>query len=138
MTAARCYSPGPFGRSIERCVIANKTDKRRNKRATKREAVGVGRPAAPDDAPLSPPFGYTLAGDGETLAPADDELEVVARIRELSKKRLKIKEIVAKLTEEELTCRGAAWDGRQVSRILRRRVDEVEGHSAKHGGFRRK
>ncbi|MFT7582369.1 MAG: hypothetical protein ACI9MR_004051 [Myxococcota bacterium] len=104
--------------------------KKSNKQAKQRAARTAQRDAATNPSsldgiaqPMSPPYGYTQ-GDDETLTPNEAEVEVITQIRELSEKRLSVKGIVAKLTAEELDCRGAAWDEKHVKQILRRNYEK--------------
>lgn len=78
------------------------------------------------EAPLDPPYGYKREGEGDAakLVPVDEELEVIAQIRELSEKRLSLKKIVDKLAADELDCRGTAWSVKRVTTILRRNFDK--------------
>lgn len=102
----------------------SRTAKRLKARAAKRDAATNRREDAVL-APLDPPYGYRV--EGEERVADEGEGDIIARIRELADKRLTAKEIAAKLTIEEKTCRGDAWDARRVTQILRRKVTKVKG-----------
>ncbi len=103
---------------------SSRTRKRLKARQAKRDAATHPRTTTALD-PLEPPYGYR--DDAGQRVADEAEGEVIARIRELADKHLNTKEICAKLTLEETTCRGEAWDPRRVTQILRRKVTKIKG-----------
>ncbi len=110
----------------------SKSDRKRNKlldaRSAKRQAVLAKNPPKADAAMrLNPAYGYSLGDDGETLVANDAEAAVLTRMRELAARHLHTRDIAAKLTSEELDCRGTKWDAKLVAKVLRRKVTQPPG-----------
>lgn len=104
---------------------ASKTNKALAARKARREAA-VARPADVDNGPpMSPPYGYSEA-DGVAV-PDEAETEIIVKIREFGEKKMQAKVIAERLNKLGLQCRGNAWDVRDVTRILRRKVTKVKG-----------
>jgi site-specific DNA recombinase len=65
------------------------------------------------------PFGYSLAEDGQTLVPRDEEQQVLARLRQLGDQGLSQRQIAARLNALGLrTRRGSEWRHQYVANLL--------------------
>ena len=71
------------------------------------------------------PFGHDLAADGVTLAPNEAEQAVIADIRAMRTRGMKLQQIAADLTSRGVatkTGKSATWTHQAVARILKRRT----------------
>jgi DNA invertase Pin-like site-specific DNA recombinase len=97
----------------ERVVIAGRMAAGRLAKAARGGYAGYG----------SPRFGWK--SDGDRLVPDASEQETMARIIELHRQGLSLREIVAALTAERRTSkRGGAWHPKTVARVIER-VEDV-------------
>ena len=69
------------------------------------------------------PFGFDLADDGSTLLPNGTEQAIIADIRAMRSRGMKLQKIADALTEQGVptkTGRSRAWTHQAVARILKR------------------
>ena len=69
------------------------------------------------------PFGFDLAADGSTLVPSENEQVVIADIRAMRSRGLKLRKIADALTRRDVptkTGRSVRWTHQAVARILSR------------------